>query len=52
MLYPQKLSYDIMANGGRPPAPAGMLRIKLTSAEGVRRGESIVKSDVYCLLEV
>lgn len=52
MLYPNQFSVDLMEEGGRPPSPFGMLRVKLNRIENLKKGDAPAKVDVYCLLEV
>ena len=52
MLYPNQFSVDLMEGGGQPPAPVGMLRVKLIRIENLKKSDIISKSDAYCLLEV
>ena len=52
MLYPNQFSVDLMEGGGQPPAPLGMLRVKLIRIENLKKSDIISKSDSYCLLEV
>lgn len=33
LVYPNRMSFDIMPNGGQPPAPVGLLHIRVLDVD-------------------
>ena len=43
MVYPNRMTFDIMDKGGIAPPPKGMLCVKIVRAEGIKSGDLIGK---------
>jgi hypothetical protein len=38
LVYPNRMSFDIMPGGGKPPDPVGLLVIKVKSVSNIKGG--------------
>lgn len=38
LVYPNRMSFDIMPNGGKPPEPVGLLVVKVKKVTDIRGG--------------
>ncbi|KAK9809105.1 hypothetical protein WJX72_009433 [[Myrmecia] bisecta] len=52
LVYPNKMSFPIMENGGVPHPPIGMLVVKVVSGKNLPRTDLVGKSDQYIQLAV
>ena len=47
LVYPNRMTFDIMPNGGNPPEPTGMLVVRIKSVSDIKGGHELF-SKVGC----
>jgi len=52
LVYPNMMSFDILADGGREKPIKGLLKVKLHGAEGLMNNSTVGTSDPFVLLQV
>jgi hypothetical protein len=52
LLYPNKMTFPIMENGGAPPTPKGVLIVKVLRGDKLKGAEVLGKIDAYVQLSV